>query len=337
MAGEMTREDIDSLIPKERVPVRLVKEQGKGWLALKNSVLILGSSNPVSSEVHFYPIESVHILPPLRRLGKNIIQHVLFILMTVLLTTLFLAYHQSFDTPAVIVGVTGGALILGALGLIVRSFLLGYPTSRLQFDTDGKSIEFWHRPGKNEGIDELLKGVRRLQHETEIPEDYSQKPTSHVLYSRPWVALILQAVVFSFPAIVLENALLLLLLAVPLVQFAYLRFKMLGAPVNIRKALNLRIKKRYGEAEKLINEYLESAVSDVNGWLLLTDVYIADGELEEAEESVNAMRSLGLLETWQIDELRAYIDSWRRVFERLGGHAGEAGLVSGETAESPAE
>ena len=311
------------------------------WLYLEGNVLIYAESLRNGMAKVYTPVENVKILKAGRRYGTSLIiwLPIFFLLALPLFFILPDAFSQG-NRSDMLAAVIIVAIYLAVIGIFFRFFYRGYPTARVMLEPQGIIIEFNYKPGKDKGIDAFFRRLWYVQRSVNAPAP--TRPTMTFVPKRlnafqRWVfetasllvliTTFLSCFWYGFEKtgrVILKDLVPYLFLIYPAVRF--LRRKLIERK-HLKEfliAARLYEKHKYEEAEAMLSAIVQKYPNYLNAQALLVDVYLTEGKYDDAYESFNAMRALGIISPEQAGEAQEYMMSWKTIAERLGDTKGES-------------
>lgn len=326
---------------ENRIAVEPVGKPGQAWLELRGSILIFRRESWVTSASLFIPVEWINVSFD-RKLDLRRLWHGLLGVMAAVLFALplgLLLFRMQPNEPVDLwIGVALGVFLLTAL-FGALWYLLRFPKRepvtilRVEGHPIGTEIAFWHRPGEQAHLDQLVESVnlcrRRVAEEMPFPVRMN-----HMWHRpRPYRIAVIKGLAVSFflymALLVFEAAriagigpeftrwLYLLLLAPPLVQViaeAMRQAPLFGQPVAYRAGLRAYLK---GDLD-LAREYLDALLRDqprhAQGRILMVqacaEAYAFDQATQHCDELAEENPLLA-------SRLQASLWGLKRIYERM--------------------
>ena len=313
-------------------PISLVGRTGQAWLELRGTILLYHEAHWTGRALMYIPLEWVNVMHRSRWKGRLAPIMLVYVVLGAVCTACLIAYEtRLIEVPesarTYILPLTLGVCILAG-GLLLPAFLRRQPTTLLRVDTAGEPIriEFWHAPGKNATLDELMARIENVQAHVEDRVPY-RIPMSHTrLRAKPlrivlmWSAIItaalympvrLAAVWLDIPAL---NWVLLGPVVVYLGRYALGRALLRFTPDSYRHAVLSYERGDYEEAVDQFDDLEQTFPDRLEPLILMYQVYLARNDFDAAGRVCTRMDEY---DPDLADELMQEVWGLRRIHERM--------------------
>ena len=320
-----------------RLPIRQVSHAGRTDLSLEGTVLVMCERRGgMQAEVQI-PVELITIWERARFKGTRLIWALLALLIPMIAGVfLGLLFHTSgpekqtpLFAPILVVLLMLGGCVAFAVFLIL--FFFRAPTVCLVVAPSEQMIEFWRDRKNSQAVDNLLEQIEVRQ---KLVEETFTNPVKSPIAMVDEPSLVRRFLIFLYltllPAMVTENAQLLLLAVVPVIWFIYRQSQYRRLPTEYRKAFRSYMKRDWNGAVESLTGLLQGYPDYIPGYALLAHVYTRWGRFDEALRVVSQLSG-----DWSELAQDMQTEIWR--FKRMAERRGEPIPAAASTEGNPGQ